>query len=115
SDGRSGLPAEGDAAGGQRTGSWGTAPYDPAAPATSARSSRPGGRTSLGVDSFLVGHRRRNGPASSPAKGHACLGLTGAGASDTRPGSSAGGGRTGSSPLPAAPNSCLPATCPTRG
>ena len=38
SGGRSGLPAEGDAAGGQRTGSWGTAPYDPAAPTTSARS-----------------------------------------------------------------------------
>src|SRR5579864_2808829 len=49
SDGRSGLPAEGDAVGVRRTGSWGTGPYDPAAPATSARSSRPDGRTSLGV------------------------------------------------------------------
>jgi predicted acylesterase/phospholipase RssA len=32
----------------------GTGPYDPAAPATSARSSRPDGRTSLGVDSCLL-------------------------------------------------------------
>ena len=37
SDGRSGLPAEGDAVGVRRTGSWGTDFYGPAATATSAR------------------------------------------------------------------------------
>ena len=54
SDGRSGLPAEGDAVGVQRTGSWGTDFYGPAATATSARSLRPDGRTSLGVESCLL-------------------------------------------------------------
>src|SRR6516165_4413503 len=85
SDGRSGLPAEGDAVGGQRTGSWGTVLYDPVAPATSARSSRPDGRTSLGVDSCLLCHSRRNGPASSRSNVRAGRGWFGAGSSDTKP------------------------------
>ena len=43
SDGRSGLPAEGEALGAQRIGSWGTDSYGSVATAISARSSRPDG------------------------------------------------------------------------
>src|SRR5271169_2803606 len=85
SDGRSGLPAEGDAVGEQRTGSWGADSYDPAATAISARSSQPDGRTSLGVESCLLCRSRHSDPASSPSNGRAGRGWIDAGLPDTKP------------------------------
>jgi CubicO group peptidase (beta-lactamase class C family) len=54
-----------------RCGSWGTDLCDPAGTAISARSSRPDGRTSLGVESCLLCRSRHSDPASSPSNGRA--------------------------------------------